>query len=143
DTHQRDLAGRRRRVHPRPSVPVELHRLRGRHLHRRDRLVHRLCHAYLPAAAPGRELQARHLGRWSYLIGWIAVIWVVFITILFMLPTVSPIGFGNFNYTVFAVLVVIGFAGIYWLVSARHWFKGPKVQGSADELAAIERELSV
>jgi len=84
-----------------------------------------------------------HLGRWSYLIGWIAVIWVVFITILFMLPTVSPIGFGNFNYTVFAVLVVIGFAGIYWLASARHWFKGPKVQGSADELAAIERELSV
>jgi hypothetical protein len=28
------------------------------------------------------------------------------------------------------------------MVSARHWFKGPKVQGSADELAAIERELS-
>jgi amino acid permease (GABA permease) len=84
-----------------------------------------------------------HLGRWSYLIGWIAVVWVVFITILFMLPTVSPIGFGNFNYTVFAVLVVLGFAGIYWLVSARHWFKGPKVQGSAEELAAIERELSV
>src|SRR6476646_506255 len=50
-----------------------------------------------------------HLGRWSYLIGWIAVIWVVFITILFMLPTVSPIGLGNFNYTVVAVLVVLGF----------------------------------
>src|SRR5204862_782599 len=81
-----------------------------------------------------------HLGRWSYLIGWIAVIWVAFITILFMLPTVNPIGWGNFNYTVVAVLVVLGFAGIYWLVSARHWFKGPKVQGSAEELAAIERE---
>jgi amino acid transporter len=84
-----------------------------------------------------------HLGRWSYLIGSIAVIWVVFITILFMLPAASPITWTTFNYTVIAVLVVIGFAGIYWLVSARHWFKGPKVQGSADELAAIERELSV
>jgi hypothetical protein len=41
------------------------------------------------------------------------------------------------------VLVVIGFAGIYWAVSARKWFKGPKVQGSAAELAAIEQELSV
>ena len=41
-----------------------------------------------------------HLGRWSYLVGTIAVIWVVFITILFMLPTASPIGWGNFNYTV-------------------------------------------
>src|SRR5439155_27338685 len=83
-----------------------------------------------------------HLGRWSYLIGWIAVIWVAFITILFMLPTASPIHWVNFNYTVVAVLVVLGFAGIYWLVSAKNWFKGPKVQGSADELAAIERELS-
>jgi amino acid transporter len=29
-----------------------------------------------------------HLGRWSYAIGWTAVVWVVFITILFMLPAV-------------------------------------------------------
>jgi amino acid permease (GABA permease) len=84
-----------------------------------------------------------HLGRWSYVIGWIAVIWVAFITILFMLPAASPIGFGNFNYTVVAVLVVLGFAGIYWLVSARRGVRGPKVRGSAAELAAIERELSV
>jgi amino acid transporter len=83
-----------------------------------------------------------HLGRWSYVVGWIAVAWVVFITILFMLPTASPIGWGNFNYTVIAVLVVIGFAGIYWLVSAKNWFTGPKIQGSTEELAAIERELS-
>jgi len=83
-----------------------------------------------------------HLGRWSYVVGWIAVTWVVIITILFMLPQVGPITFTTFNYAVIAVLVVIGFAGIYWLVSARHWFKGPKVQGTAEELAAIERELA-
>jgi amino acid transporter len=83
-----------------------------------------------------------HLGRWSYLVGTIAVIWVIFITILFMLPTANPISVDNFNYTVVAVLVVLGFAGIYWLVSAKNWFTGPKVQGSAAELAAIEEELS-
>jgi len=83
-----------------------------------------------------------HLGSWSYVVGWTAVVWVVFITILFMLPAASPIGWGNFNYTVVAVLVVIGFAGIYWLVSARNWFTGPKVQGTPEELAAIEEELS-
>jgi amino acid permease (GABA permease) len=83
-----------------------------------------------------------HLGRWSYLVGGIAVVWVVFITILFMLPTASPITWGDFNYTVVAVVVVIGFAGIYWLVSARNWFTGPKVQGTPEELAAIEQELS-
>ena len=83
-----------------------------------------------------------HLGRWSYVIGWIAVTWVVIITVLFMLPQASPITWLSFNYAVVAVAVVVGFAGIYWLVSARHWFTGPRVQGTAEELAAIEHELS-
>jgi hypothetical protein len=38
-------------------------------------------------------------------------------------------------------MVVLGFAGMYWLVSARRWFTGPKVQGTAEELAEIEQEL--
>jgi amino acid permease (GABA permease) len=84
-----------------------------------------------------------HLGRWSYLIGWTAVVWVVIIFFLFMLPQFGPISWLTFNYACIAVAVVIGYAGIYWLVSAKKWFKGPKVQGSAEELAAIERELSV
>ena len=82
-----------------------------------------------------------HLGRWSGLVGWVAVGWVAFITVLFMLPQISPITWSTFNYTPVAVAVVLGFAGIWWLASARRWFTGPKVQGTAEELAAIEREL--
>jgi amino acid permease (GABA permease) len=81
------------------------------------------------------------LGPWSRPVGTIAVVWVVFITVLFMLPTASPISAANFNYTPVAVLVVLGFAGIWWLVSAKNWFTGPKVQGTPEELAAAEREL--
>jgi amino acid permease (GABA permease) len=83
-----------------------------------------------------------HLGRWSYVVGWTAVTWVVIITILFMLPQVGPITWSTFNYAVVAVVVVLGFAWIYWAVSAKNWFTGPRVQGSAEELAAIEHELS-
>ncbi|SNR24758.1 amino acid permease [Blastococcus mobilis] len=82
-----------------------------------------------------------NLGRWSRPIGIVAVVWVAFITVLFMLPQVSPVTAETFNYTPVAVLVVLGFAGIWWLVSARRWFTGPKVQGSPEELAAAEREL--
>ena len=87
-----------------------------------------------------------NLGRWSRLVGWIAVVWVVFICIILMLPQYSPGGLGisftnAFNFAPVAVAIVIGFAGIYWLVSARKWFKGPKVMGSPEELRAIEREL--
>jgi amino acid permease (GABA permease) len=84
-----------------------------------------------------------HLGRWSKLVGTVAVVWVCFIAVLFMLPQSSPVTAETFNYTPIAVLVVLGFAGIWWLVSARRWFTGPKVQGTPEELAAIERDLDV
>jgi amino acid transporter len=87
-----------------------------------------------------------NLGKWSKPIGTVAVVWVVFICIVLMLPQYSPGGleitFWNaFNFAPIAVAVVIGFAGIYWLVSAKKWFKGPVVQGTHEELAAIERDL--
>lgn len=81
------------------------------------------------------------LGRWSRPVGVAAITWVAFITLLFMLPTASPVTAKSFNYTPLAVLVVLGFASGWWLLSARRWFTGPKVQGTAEELAAVEREL--
>jgi amino acid permease (GABA permease) len=66
-----------------------------------------------------------HLGRWSRAVGVVAVAWVGFITVLFMLPQVSPVTWETFNYAPVAVLVVLGFAAIWWRVSARHWFLAP------------------
>jgi hypothetical protein len=88
------------------------------------------------------------LGRHGPLIGWVAIVWVIFICIMFMLPQASPITVKSFNYAPIAVLAVIGFAGIgfagiWYAVSARKWFKGPKVQGTPEELAAIERDLEL
>ncbi|MGH3157472.1 MAG: hypothetical protein ACRDNF_12960 [Streptosporangiaceae bacterium] len=55
----------------------------------------------------------------------------------------SPVGADDpADWTVVAVVAVAGFAGIWWLVSARKWFTGPRVQGTPEELAAIERELA-
>jgi len=84
-----------------------------------------------------------NLGRWSRPIGIVATIWVVFIAILFMLPQVAPVRTDTFNYAPIAVGAVVLFAGGWWLISAKNWFKGPKVQGSAEELAAIERDLEL
>ena len=75
-------------------------------------------------------------------INWIAIIWVVLIVVVFCLPQYSPVTLATFNFTPVAVVAVIGFAGIWWAVSARKWFKGPKIEGSAEELAEIEKELS-
>ncbi len=68
-----------------------------------------------------------HLGRWSRPIGWTAVVWVGLITVLFMLPPAYPVTRLSFNYSVVAVLVVLGGAGLWWVLSARHWFTGPRM----------------
>ncbi|HEY3470407.1 MAG TPA: amino acid permease [Amycolatopsis sp.] len=81
------------------------------------------------------------LGKWGKPVGIVATIWVVLIFFLFMLPQVSPVTVDSFNYTPIAFLVVLGGAALWWAVSARKWFKGPKVQGSEAELAAVEQEL--
>ncbi len=82
-----------------------------------------------------------HLGRASAAIGWIAIVWVCLITILFMLPEAFPVTATTFNYAPVAVGVVLVGAGGWYVVSARKWFKGPRVQGSEEELRRIELEL--
>jgi amino acid transporter len=64
----------------------------------------------------------------------IAVIEVVVVCIYFSAPF-SPLGIpghsgfaldnGAINYAPVLVLAVVGFAGIWWVLSAKNWFKGP------------------
>ncbi|MHB1234895.1 MAG: amino acid permease, partial [Microbacteriaceae bacterium] len=69
------------------------------------------------------------LGRWSAPIGWIAVVWVVLICILFILPPVSPVTVDTFNYAPVAVIVVVLLASILWLTSGReHFMTGRKTE---------------
>lgn len=87
------------------------------------------------------------LGRASGVIGWLAVAWVLFILFPLLGPQFNPFPEGEFvvnafNFAPVVLLLVIGFAGIYWMISAKNWFTGPKVQGTAEELAAIERDLA-
>ncbi len=85
-----------------------------------------------------------HLGRWSPFIGWLGIAWVFVITILFMLPETGPfrsISWSTFNYAPIAVGVVLAYSGIFWLVSARKWFTGPRAQGDEAGLRAIEAEF--
>jgi amino acid transporter len=86
-----------------------------------------------------------NLGKWYRLVGTIACIWVAFIAVLFIMP-ITPAGIpGNENFTWvsvnYAPIMLIGtfvLVGVWWLLSAKHWFKGPIAQGSAEELARIE-----
>lgn len=70
-----------------------------------------------------------NLGRWSPFVGWVAVVWVIIICILFVLPPVSPVTVGTFNYAPIAVLVVLIFATVSWFAAGRRNF----MHGVADQ----------
>ena len=89
-----------------------------------------------------------NLGSRYKLVGWTAVIWIGFISILFILPT-GPNGvpwhpdkfkWTLFNYAPLAVGGTILLVGTWWLLSANKWFKGPIAQGTEEELARIEAQ---
>lgn len=56
----------------------------------------------------------------------IASIWLLFASAIFMIPQAYPVTTGNNNYTSAAVGGILIVALIAWLVSARHWFSGPR-----------------
>ncbi|CAK5277934.1 unnamed protein product, partial [Mycena citricolor] len=75
-----------------------------------------------------------HLGRFSYPVAAIAVLWIGFISIVFILPEANPVNSQTVNYAIVAVGIVLIYSVGFWLVSARKWFTGP-VQQIAGERA--------
>ncbi len=93
-----------------------------------------------PDFAPGPW----NLGKRSKAIGWTAVCYVAVIAVLFAAPVFYPVWNKGLNFN-FTAPILIGSAilvALWWAVSAKNWFTGPKVQGSKEELLAIEKELS-
>ena len=74
-----------------------------------------------------------HLGRWSAPVGWIAVIWVGLVTVLFCLPQTRPAGHlvtvGSFNYAPIALAVVLVLATVWWFIAGRRDYGAPVPAG--------------
>lgn len=60
-----------------------------------------------------------HLGRWSNLVGWTAVVWVTFCTVLFCLPQSYPVTIDTMNYAVAALAGALLLATAYWPFARR------------------------
>ncbi|MBL1095618.1 amino acid permease [Streptomyces coffeae] len=77
-----------------------------------------------------------HLGRWSKPVGWVAVVWVACVTVLFCLPQSSPVTVDSMNYASIALAVALFLATIWWFV-ARRSYQTPTGYGTAREQAEI------
>jgi amino acid transporter len=82
-----------------------------------------------------RDRQAWSLGRWSRPLAWLSVLWIIFMSPIFLYP---------FELNPAALATVAGFLVllvVYYFVWARRRFAGPVPQGTEAELEAIEREF--
>jgi amino acid transporter len=92
------------------------------------------------------ERGAWHLGNHYKWIDPLAILWIGLICVLFLMP-IAPAGIPwqkgfDWNIVNYAPITVGGafvLFGGWYLLSARHWFKGPIRQGSEEELERIER----
>ena len=94
------------------------------------------------------EHGAWSLGKHYKWIDAIAIIWVAFISILFLLPPYKASIPGTEGWTWEAVNyapILVGGAlllfGGWWVISANKWFKGPVRMGSEEELEQLEQRL--
>ena len=92
------------------------------------------------------EPGAWSLGKHYKWIDSIAILWVAFIVVLFMLPPYkSSVPWDDsftweaLNYAPILVGGALLLFGGWWVISAHRWFKGPVRQGTEEELERIER----
>ena len=84
----------------------------------------------------------RACDRWSLVIGCTAFVWLMFTSLIFTLPAVSPITRLTFNYTPVAIGGVILMITLVWLFSARHWFAGPKLEVDNSDIVRVKYWIS-
>lgn len=76
-----------------------------------------------------------NLGRWGKPVAAVAVVWVVFVTVLFCLPQQRPdtglFSVTTINYAPVALVSALALAGVWWRISGRYAYKVPAHTGSA------------
>ncbi|RDW71618.1 hypothetical protein BP6252_08181 [Coleophoma cylindrospora] len=84
-----------------------------------------------------REFTARkgpfNLGVFSRPIAFVGCCWIMFLTVVFCLPTANPVSSQTLNYTVVAVGIIAVFSVGSWVIWAHRWFVGPVKEIAAEE----------
>lgn len=75
-----------------------------------------------------------HMGKFSPFVNAWACLWTLFVSIIFVLPTLRPVTALNMNYAVAFLGGIFLTAAIWWYASGRKWYVGPLVQAEVQQV---------
>ncbi|KAL8692848.1 MAG: hypothetical protein Q9218_002198 [Villophora microphyllina] len=77
-----------------------------------------------------------HMGKIGYIVNGYACLWTLFVTIIFILPTVRPVGGDTMNYAIAFLGAILLFAAIFWYLTGKKYYTGPLIEAEIDENAS-------
>lgn len=85
-----------------------------------------------------------HMGVFSKYVNAWACLWTLFVSIIFILPTVRPVTALTMNYASVFLVLILGCAAIFWYISGRKYYSGPVIEAegydSHGEAPALDGE---
>ncbi|KAI9801719.1 MAG: hypothetical protein M1833_002401 [Piccolia ochrophora] len=80
------------------------------------------------------------LGKWGRPVNFVAILWVIFISVVLFFPPIQPVTAENMNYAVCVAGFIALFSLSWWWIGARHKYTGPRTK-SILELIATEDDI--
>ncbi|PGH21583.1 hypothetical protein AJ80_03143 [Polytolypa hystricis UAMH7299] len=75
------------------------------------------------------------LGKWGAPLNWVAIVWVLFISVVLFFPPTKPITPANMNYAICVAAFIALFSLSWWWLSARRRYTGPRTKSLLEQLA--------
>jgi len=79
-----------------------------------------------------------HLGKFSLFVNCWACIWTLFVSIIFLMPTIRPTTAQNMNYAIVFLAFILVCAMVWWYISGKKYYTGPLIEAEiqdGDELS--------
>jgi len=74
-----------------------------------------------------------HMGVIGKFVNAWACLWTLFVSIIFILPTVRPVAASTMNYASVFLAFILGCAALFWYISGRRYYTGPVVEAQTED----------
>jgi len=75
-----------------------------------------------------------HMGKFSPFVNAWACIWTLFVSIIFILPTIRPVTAQNMNYAIVFLAFILLCAAVFWYLGGKRYYTGPLIEAEIQEI---------